>query len=589
MSVRKFLLLALTATLLMVRSAAAQSEARIQLVQTGVDDLKSDLKYLVELSPDPKLKKAFKDTLDPLIDSFAEGVDPTKPIRVDLIIGKDLTYESHFPIELLEKGSAGFIPNLKGMGYTFALKAANLYEFGQKAQKRGAPPKILGAMRYVNGYASFASDANKLPANMPDQAAAVQALLALKYDVVGSMKNSAAAADIAARKANFAALRKQLEAGVAFKRNEDKNEFALRKLSLSQNLNEAERFVVDTDELVFGWSTIAATKETSGSGRAEFSISALPGTDLFKSTQLLAAKSSYFANVKLHKDSVISGRLNFGIDALRVGHLKDFYTTVRPIVDARIDNRATLKEADQKKAVKEAAGILIDMCVEALQLATADLFLDVRPAGEGKHTLVCGVRVANGKKADELVKLLPRVNAGREVKLDIQKIGEDVSLHSVAVPERRLAAFQKLFPGENLIYVGTSRDAVWGAAGTNAIAELTAAITEAAGAAPETVDPRVLHFTAHAGRLTELIDVVRPEGQPIDEKLPKDEIARLKQQIKDLETVRTLAMNATDNCDAIFSGEVKKVDNKVVGSMDVSECVLKFVGSAIAKFSDAFK
>ncbi|MBS0203403.1 MAG: hypothetical protein JSS49_10920 [Planctomycetes bacterium] len=588
MSVRNFLFLTLTATLLMVRSAAAQTEARIQLVQTGIADLKSDLEYLVELSPNPALRKAFKATIEPLIDSFAEGVDPSKPIRVDVVIGKDLTYESHFPISVFDnKKMPNFLDNLKGMGYEVIPKGGNLFDFGQ-AQRRGVPPKILGAMRYANGYASFAPDAARVPANMPEPTVAIQGLLDKKYDIVGSMKNSGAAADIAARKANFQQLRKQLEAGVSFKRNEDKNEFALRKLSLSQNLNEAERFIVDTDELLFGWSTIAATKETPGKGRAEFSIAALPGTDLFKSTQVLAAKPSYFANVKLNADSAISGRLNFAIDPLRVGHLKDFYTTVRPIVDSQIDKRATIKDADQKKAAKEAAGILIGMCQDALQLATADLFLDLRPAGGGKHTLVCGVRVANGKKADELVKLLPRVNAGREVKLDLQKIGEHVSLHSVAVPERRLAAFQKLFPGENLIYVATSNDAVWGAAGVNAVAELTTAISQAAEPAPEAVDPRVVFFTAHAGRLVELVDIVRPEPQKIDEKLSKDEQARLKRQEKDLETIRQLAMSATANCDAIFSGEVKKVDDKVVGSMDVSECVLKFVGSAIAEFSKAF-
>mgnify|MGYP001553735377 FL=1 len=57
MSVRNFLLLSLTATLLMVRSVAAQPEARIQFVQTGIDHLKDDLKHLVELGLTPALWK----------------------------------------------------------------------------------------------------------------------------------------------------------------------------------------------------------------------------------------------------------------------------------------------------------------------------------------------------------------------------------------------------------------------------------------------------------------------------------------------------------------------------------------------------
>src|SRR3954466_6098220 len=106
----------LTAALLMVQSALAQSEARIQVVQPGIEHLKSDLKYLVELSPTPALKKQWGTTLEPLIDSFAEGVDPTKPIRVDVLIGKNVGYEMNFPINKFE-GNGSFLSNLNGMGF----------------------------------------------------------------------------------------------------------------------------------------------------------------------------------------------------------------------------------------------------------------------------------------------------------------------------------------------------------------------------------------------------------------------------------------------------------------------------------------
>ena len=335
--------------------------------------------------------------------------------------------------------------------------------------------------------------------------------------------------------------------------------------------------------------TFVAAKETPGKGRADFHITALPDTDLFKSTALLAEKPSYFANVTLNPKGVVSGKTNFAIDPLRAGHLKAFYTTVRPVVESQIDKRGTLKDAEQKKAAKAAAGTLIDMLNEGLVLGTVDLFLDLHPAGDGKHTLVCGVRAADGKKADEIVKLLPSVNVGREVKLDIQKIGDDVSLHSIAVPERRKAAFQKLFPGETLMYVATSKDAVWGAAGTNAVEALEAAIKQAAQAAPEMVDPRVFFFTAHAGRVVELLDIVRPEAQKIDEKLSKDEQNRIKQRDKEMAQIRKLAIEAAANCEATFSGEVKRNGNTVEGSFDVSECVLKFVGSVIADFAKNLK
>jgi hypothetical protein len=444
-------------------------------------------------------------------------------------------------------------------------------------------------MRHSNGYASLAAKAAAVPATMPnpitDPAKGVQTLLARGYDVVGSLKNTSAAADIATRRTNFQELRKQLEAGLAFRRNEDKNEFALRKLSLLQNLAEAERFVVEADEVLIGWTTTQATTEQPGKGHAEFTISALPDTSLFKSTQILASKHSYFANVELHDKPAVQGKINFGVDELRAEHLKEFYKTVRPVLEARIDKRPNLKEAEQKKAAREAAGILLDMLTEGVGLGVADLFVDMHAAGDGKHTLTCGVRTADGKKVDELMKLLPKVNAGFDVKTDIQKIGENVSVHSVTIPPGREAAFQKLFPGEKLIYVATSKDAVWGAAGVNAIEELTAAIEQAVKPAPEAIDPRVLYYTANSARMVDLLDVVRPERQKIDESLSKDEQARLRQTEKDLERIRKLAAEATANCEAVFSGEIKKAGDKVEGNILISECVLKFIGSAIADFA----
>lgn len=589
MFVWKSVFCATMVALLAAGSAHAQPEARFQIIQSGVDPLKADLKYLVELSPTPGLQKQWGANLEPLIDSFAEGLDPAKPIRVDIVFGKTVSYEMHYPIKTL-KGNKGFIPNITGFGFDVKNLNDTLYSVvdgggGPKAAKKPS------YMRYVNGYASFADTQAAVPATLPhpitDPAKGVQPLLDKGYDITASLKNQDA--DLKGRRENFQELRKQIEAGQTARRNEDKNVFALRKLTLSHNLDEAERFVVETSEILFGWSTTQTTADAPGKGRAEFKIAALPDTSLLESTKALAAKPSYFADVTLNEKAVVSGKLNFGIDELRAGHLKEFYKAVRPVLEAQIDKRETLTTAEQKKAVKDASNVLIDLLDAGVDLGAADLFLDLHSAGDGKHTLVCGVRAADGKKADEIVKLLPKITASREVKLDIQKIGDAVSVHSVTVPERRQTAFQKLFPGETIIYVATSKEAVWGAAGVNALQALEAAIKQVGGAAPEKVDPRVLYFTADAARMVQLIDIVRPEAQKIDPKLSKDEQLRIKQFQKDMETVRKLAVDATAKCDAVFNGEIRKVDDHVEGSLDVSECVLKLVGSVIADFAKQFQ
>ena len=588
MSVRNycFLILSLTATLLLARPASAQSEARIQIVQKGVNPLKEDLKYLVDLAPNPALKKQWKETLEPLIDSFADGIDPDKPIRVDIVIGKENATEMHFPLKSLKD----FKANVKGLGYEATpvpgAAADTFFTLAPKPTKgsnKSAPKKPL-YFRVLNKIGSIAPTKEAVPPNMPEPIKAVQPLLDKNYDVVASLVNSNSEKDMASRKKNFQELRHELEAAMVFKRTEDKNEFALRKLSLLQNLNEAERFLVETEELVVGWTTTIAANGTPGKGRAEFSISALGGTDLFKSTEMIAAKSSYFANVQLNKESVVSGKVNFAIDSLRAGHLKEFYKTVRPVVDAQIDKRQTLDTAEKKAAAKEGAGHLLDLLSDGLVLNVVDGFLDMHPAGTGSHTLVCGIRAADGKVADKIVKLLPKLSADREVKMDIQEIG-GASLHSAAIPTRRLEAFQKLFPGEKVIYVATSKDAIWGAAGVNAVAELTAAIEQAAGAAPEAIDPRVAYFQANTARFVDMLDILRPEPQKIDESLSKEEQARLKRVEKELDQVKKLAIDAMKNCEPLMSGEVKKNGNKVEGWMDVNECVLTIVGSFIADFA----
>ncbi|MEK6262963.1 MAG: hypothetical protein AABP62_30565, partial [Planctomycetota bacterium] len=325
MSVRNLFLFCVPA-LLTAQPLLAQSEARIRVIHPSIDRLKEGVKFLVELSPTPALKKQWDKTLDPLIDSFAEGLDATKPMRVDLVFGKsDVGYEMHFPLTKL-KGKGGFLLNLDGFGYASKELAPGLFQLTQGAKKN---LKIVGFLREANKYASIAPTQAAVPANMPHPITPeLQAYLAKGYDVAAELKNDPKdKVGMAARLANFKELRKQLEAGITFKRDEDKSSFELRKLSAKLNLNEAERFLVETELLTVNWVTDIAGKK----GRGELSFSAIPDTGLQASTQLLAAKPSYFANVKPPAKPAATGRLNFATDPARVGDINDLYNAHRPV------------------------------------------------------------------------------------------------------------------------------------------------------------------------------------------------------------------------------------------------------------------
>jgi hypothetical protein len=569
-SVRNLFLLCLT-VLLLAQPLHAQSEARIKVVSPGVDRLKEDLKYLVELSPTKTLKDQWNKTLKELIESFADGLDATRPIRVDLVFSKaDVGYEMHFPLGKLE-GKGGFLDNLKGFGINNKKLAQGLFELTQGTKKN---LKTSGFLREANKHASIAPTQAAVPANMPHSITpALQAYLEKGYDVALELKNDPKdKAGMAARLANFKELRKQLEAGITFKRDEDKSTFELRKLAVVQNLNEAERFLVETELLTANWVTNVEGKK----GRGELAFTALPETGLRSSAELLAAKPSYFANVKPPAKPAATGRLTFPVDELRVGHLKDFYKVVRPVFVKRLEGHASFKEADQKAAAKQAGDLIIDMLEAGLAHAVVDGILDLTEADGGKHTLIFGIRAADGKVADQIVSLFPKIWPGFEIKLDVAEIG-GASLHTLTLPKKRLPRFQKFFPEETLIHVATSKDAVWIAIGTNAKADLTAAINAAADPAPAMVDPVVGSLSANMTKLVQLIEALEPDKAETTG--PKTTAQ------KDREKIRNLAEQAVKGCEPWLSMELKRNDNVIDGTIDVTECALKVVGTLIADFA----
>ncbi|WP_375314924.1 hypothetical protein [Schlesneria sp. DSM 10557] len=546
-------------------TAYAQPEARLRIVAPSLGAAEDDLKWMIELSPTPDLRKQWKPFKENLLDAFTQGVDLSKPVSLDLVFRKDeLGYEGRIPVKDLTGKNTGFLPNLRGMGYLYKPLGQELYQVNEKNKK----PFFL---RYDKNYAWMATTKEAIPANRPPAAQELQPLLDLKKDFLAELKNDAAGLD--KRRENFQELRKQFEALIRFKRNEDPNAFQLRKLALVHQLDEAERFLVETEALLATWTTNAVSP--NGTGRGELSISALPGTDLAKSVEEFAVKPSYFANVPLHENPIAVGRITFPLDSSRVAHLTEFYKAVRPVLQTEIKSRKGYTDA-QKDATAKASDIFLDMLESGLSLGVVDAFADAHEVGEGKTVMVTGIRVVDGKRADEIVQLISQFKSGWQVKLDVHEHA-GVKIHELTVPESRIEAFQKVFPGENKVYVGTSGDAIWGAAGVECLTHLQAAIDEAAKPAPEKANPVFVNYQLQLGKIVKLAEVIQKD-LPSGPGLTKDQ----QQQVKDLEKYRKLASDAMLNCESLIQGELRRNDNKIEGFVEVSECVLKFVGSIVA-------
>ena len=138
-----------------------------------------------------------------------------------------------------------------------------------------------------------------------------------------------------------------------------------------------------------------------------------------------------------------------------------------------------------------------------------------------------------------------------------------------------------MFSGETFIYVGTSKDAVWGSAGVDAVKHLKEAIDQAGQPAPEKVDPVVISYQIQVAKLVTLMEIVEKEKPPKDDKRSKPSKEEL-QRRKDLEKFRKLAQAAMGNCNSMMHGELKRTGNKIEGFLELNECVLKYVGSIIA-------
>ena len=142
-----------------------------------------------------------------------------------------------------------------------------------------------------------------------------------------------------------------------------------------------------------------------------------------KSIEEFAVKPSYFANVTLHQIRwLVTGKMTFPLDSIRKAHVKDFYKAVRPALDGEINKRPG--KTDDQKGGDEAGHdeSLLDVLDAGVELGVVDVFFDTHPVAPGKNVLVCGIRAADGKAADEIVKTVAQ-NQGRNgrSKLDSSK------------------------------------------------------------------------------------------------------------------------------------------------------------------------
>jgi len=578
--VRKWIGVAAAVGAWLICAVGFAQETRITIGLAGSDRLQADLKSLIDKSPQ-RLHKQWK-TLKEILDSFVQGADLTKPVRLDLSFSpKELTYVAGVPY-LKWAGREGLEENIKAFGFKLSLPdAGGIYTVeqsragarGSKTKKpaAGPPPKPF-YLRLAFNQAIIASDKALIPANISDPSLPLKTLLPGETDAVADLQNDAKSME--AKRKNFQEFRKQLEAGIEFKRGEAQADFDLRKLALQQNLNEAERFLIESERLNLRWTT-----DIPGSqGLGELLLTGLAGTDLAESIGLLVNKPSYFANVKLAPQPVLQARVNFAIDPLRSGHAADLYDKLLPVMQGAMDTRPNLNAAG-KTAAKEALGKLFVMLKDAIPLQVLDAHVDVHRSADGKHAGVVGIRAVDGTQATEILQLFPKIREGWKVEAGVTE-HQGVTLHAITVAPHRQEEFRSVFGGEPLVYVGVSKDAVWGAAGQGSLDKLKLAIDAASQPPPAEVAPEFLSLEMHFGPWVRLLDVLRAKEPPL-KSTDKTEIEQEKQRSR----IRQYALD-TFGTEGVMKGWLRRDGTEVKGRFEIDGAVLRFLGTVIADFTE---
>lgn len=412
--------------------AAENAVPTVTIMLSSTGEFESDIEAIMKMGGKESAEQW--PIIQAILPAFNAGIDPTRPIRVDIIFGVVRDYRISIPYAN-QKAILGNIHGFIG----------------------GKPPRRIGTGLYsLDGpafkgflrdnakikYVIIAADKNNIPANfdpLPD----LKPLLDAGYDLAASVKSTAEGVDD--RKKAIADLREELLGGLKKSADETDLEFEIRTVGLVHQLEELERLFADSESLVLGWTTDAAKKEA----RMDLELTALPGTDLENSIVELGAKPSLFSSAAKSENSMFFGRVNHSLDKMRKAHLDEMLTllTSQSVATVEASEKIT---ADNKGPSKDAATAFFEMLKAGSVMGVFDGFADIGYGDKGR-SIVGTIRAADGTKINGVL-------------ASLKAAGWDVELAEVAAPVDKPASDGKSAPvdkeKEEAKDVETPKDAV---------------------------------------------------------------------------------------------------------------------------------
>jgi hypothetical protein len=536
-----------------VRAAEEKAAPSVYVVVAGSNELLDDIKYLLMLTDTTEQKQwqVLKDYLE----VFLIGVDPKLPTRVDVVFDE----KANRTVWTIPVGN---FQNFRKNNLA-AILTPRIRDNGNGWWKlgNGKPADFNGWLNYTVPYTRIGETQNDINLAPADPRPFAALLLARNFLLAVDVQNKQT--DAAAQNKRhelFKVTRKQTLAALKKETGESAADFDLRKKATEIEMDELEWFFTESEHALVGVS-IDTKKEL---GRADIELTPIANTSLAQNVSQLCTKASLFANVERSKQPTLAFQINHPLGDVRKKAAVAMSSLVRDRLKARVDSDDK-RSAEQKDAAKQMIDKGYAMVESGINAGAADGFIDVHPGPSGKNVFLAGTRTADGTKLDEIISIMPKAYEGASVKLNVAEEG-GVKIHSIEFAKGKHPYWSD-FIGADLIYVGSSKETLWAAAGEGSLDLLKKAIKK-------TKEPAAAG--SEKAPWFELIVRLKPW---IDESL------KTPPKKKGADHYPKLIQAGLQGGDDQLSVRMIREGNKIVGSLEIQKGILRAAGKIAADFS----
>ncbi|MFO1022555.1 MAG: hypothetical protein U0903_17935 [Planctomycetales bacterium] len=515
-------------------------EQGITILQSGVDELYSDLKMVLETSGDDKSWKKLSDYMD----GFVIGTNRKAPIVGRIQLSKENNGNTsfkqlwQFPLDPAQKDA--FLKNINNLD----VKTKEVR--GQMGLYR-VSGAFSGYMRIIEDHACFAEDRDGLEKTFVP-ASKLASLKGQDADITVSILSDIAGQSD--RKQAMDEASKNLLAEIVAKKGEDPERFKLRKKWVEQQMEEMTRFYVEAARIHLNWFTKVPEKNAS----LHLELQALAGTPLAGSVDELGKVAGTFSGVPHAEDQPLSLHVNFPLDQLRQDNIREMAQLAHPIALKEIGEDKELSDS-QKKHATTVSNVMNDIVEEVVKAKVLDTFVNV--TGTDKQVAVGGLKL-NGAA---IRASLEKHKGDAEVKFDIEKVG-DVAIHSIKIPADQ-AELLDVFGKDAVFHLATGQNAIWYSIGEGGTAALKQAIEQSAKPADKPLAPILMH--GKVSKLATLVDKFQSRKKKGDA------------------TQRKAIVDAINSADDKLAFSMTRDADKVVIDAKFNEGLIKAAGKIIAK------